>query len=81
MIRKARLIKRITKDCMVEVRDSIVLGKEYLIYDDTIQLVNGHNLFTGKDWTRLMVKVIDDGAEAWFPMELLELLEFVDQGE
>ncbi len=75
MKRKAWLVKRTTADGMIEIRDSVDLGKEYIVDDETTKMINGHNFLACKDWTRLMVKVIDDEAETWFPTELLSFVK------
>lgn len=68
---KAILIKRKTDDNLMELEDSVELGKIYYIDIDTIQEVEGFNFIVNESWKRRMV--IDVLTGDWFPVELLNI--------
>lgn len=75
MIQRVTLVKRRTEDGLVELQDDVILGKSYLIREETIRIAHGYNLIKDKKWSRMIVDVIDvDGkTTGWFPTELLQI--------
>lgn len=68
---KATLIKAITADGLMEVKDDILIGTTYSIDADSIRMEHGRNIVKNRDWFREIVTVA--GSEEWFPTELLDI--------
>jgi len=70
MLVRATLKKRLTDDQLMEVRDSISIGRVYIVETASRRMVKGYNTEKGVGWTREMI--LDFNGE-WFPTELLNI--------
>ena len=70
MFIKAKLIKRVTDDGLMEMKDDIELGKVYNVDLSCVHRTAGYNIDHKRFWEREMV-MVDSGE--WFPLELLDI--------
>ena len=70
-IKKAILIKRVTDDGLLELKEHLKIGIEYEVDIDTIETAGGFNMVKKKFWTREVVFTTD---QQWMPTELLEII-------
>ena len=71
MIVQARLIKLATDDKLMEMNESIELGKIFLVDLNTKHEVTLHNTEYDKEHTKEVVLCVDGG---WLPTEILEYI-------
>lgn len=72
-IRKAVLIKTVTEDGHMKLRDGIEVGKEYTV--DVDKTTRHHYLCMNCGSPHIKDMVWDTVAENWFPIELLKIEE------
>ena len=75
---KATLIKKKTRDGLVELWEFARLGQIYKVDLDSLQIAEGYSPLHDREWKREVVVVISTGE--WLPTELLDIEE-EDDGE
>lgn len=70
---KAKLIKHVTNDGLMEMKNDIPLGKIYNVDSDTLRNVRAYNVEKRKHHIKMMV--MDVNNNAFLPMELLEIID------
>jgi mannitol-1-phosphate/altronate dehydrogenase len=69
-----KLVKRITKDQVLEVRDDLFIGEKYIVYKEPflILVIESDISAIQLSWQQEMYEVVDGG---WLPTELLEIVK------
>lgn len=68
-----RLCKKKSDDGIFEMRDHVEIGREYVIYPETIREFDGFNQTRGIPWSNRKHVLTKEGG--WLPVELLENLD------
>jgi hypothetical protein len=68
-----KLVKRKTDDGMMEVHNSIPLGKTYKVDLDSLQKQRMYNTDYNQEHQKVMIRDLETGG--WFPYELLGVKE------